>query len=126
MRSRLAKLLAKRSDTLIMLSATPHDGRARSFASLMNMLDPTAITDPNGYVAEDVRAQGQFDRIVLASMNANLAPLKRSIDSARDRAGRAAAETMERALVHVAASRAKKELLVLSHGSPSPLLGGQA
>ncbi len=58
MRSRLAKLLAKRSDTLIMLSATPHDGRARSFASLMNMLDPTAITDPSDYVAEDFRAKG--------------------------------------------------------------------
>ncbi len=58
MRSRLAKLLAKRSDTLIMLSATPHDGRARSFASLMNMLDPTAITDPSDYVSEDFRAKG--------------------------------------------------------------------
>jgi SNF2 family DNA or RNA helicase len=32
-RARLARLLATRSDTLIMLSATPHDGRARSFAS---------------------------------------------------------------------------------------------
>ena len=32
-RARLAKLLAGRSDTLIMLSATPHDGRSESFAS---------------------------------------------------------------------------------------------
>lgn len=54
-RSRLAKLLADRSDTMIMLSATPHDGRAKSFASLMNMLDPTAIADPNNYTPEDIK-----------------------------------------------------------------------
>jgi superfamily II DNA/RNA helicase len=54
-RSRLAKLLADRSDTMIMLSATPHDGRAKSFASLMNMLDPTAIADPENYGPEDIK-----------------------------------------------------------------------
>lgn len=54
-RSRLAKLLAERSDTMIMLSATPHDGRAKSFASLMNMLDPTAIADPENYTPEDIK-----------------------------------------------------------------------
>jgi superfamily II DNA or RNA helicase len=59
-RARLAKLLSSRSDTLIMLSATPHDGRARSFASLMNMLDPTAIADPENYGPEDI--QGLFIR----------------------------------------------------------------
>jgi SNF2 family DNA or RNA helicase len=53
-RARLAKLLAERSDTLIMLSATPHDGRSESFASLMNMLDPTAIADPHDYKKEDI------------------------------------------------------------------------
>ena len=58
LRSRLAKLLSRRSDTLIMLSATPHDGRARSFASLMNMLDATAIADPDDYQAEDFRDKG--------------------------------------------------------------------
>lgn len=55
MRSRLAKLLASRSDTLVMLTATPHDGRARSFASLMNMLNPTAIADPDDYGKEDIK-----------------------------------------------------------------------
>lgn len=54
-RARLAKLLAERSDTLIMLSATPHDGRSESFASLMNMLDPTAIADPHDYKKEDIK-----------------------------------------------------------------------
>ena len=55
LRSRLAKLLAKRSDTLVMLSATPHDGKAKSFASLVNMLDATAIADPDDYAKEDFR-----------------------------------------------------------------------
>ncbi|MYB36227.1 MAG: DEAD/DEAH box helicase, partial [Gammaproteobacteria bacterium] len=55
LRSRLAKLLSRRSDTLIMLSATPHDGRARSFASLVNMLDATAIANPDDYTTKDFR-----------------------------------------------------------------------
>ena len=40
---------------MIMLSATPHDGRAKSFASLMNMLDPTAIVDENNYTPDDIK-----------------------------------------------------------------------
>jgi len=54
-RAKLAKLLSGRSDTLIMLSATPHDGKARSFASLMNMLDPTAIANPEDYGPDDIK-----------------------------------------------------------------------
>ena len=57
-RARLAKLLAARSETLIMLSATPHDGKPESFASLMNMLDPTAIADPSNYAHQDFRDKG--------------------------------------------------------------------
>lgn len=55
MRSKLAKLISNRSDTLIMLSATPHDGKKESFASLMNMLDSTAIADPSNYGPEDIK-----------------------------------------------------------------------
>ncbi|NLY44343.1 MAG: DEAD/DEAH box helicase [Clostridiaceae bacterium] len=54
-RARLARLLSERSDTLIMLSATPHDGKSESFASLMNMLDPTAIANPHDYTKEDIK-----------------------------------------------------------------------
>ncbi len=54
MRYRLANLLKHRSDTLIMLSATPHDGKPGAFASLMNMLNPMAIANPEDYGPEDI------------------------------------------------------------------------
>ena len=54
-RSKLAALLANRSDTLIMLTATPHDGKGQSVASLMNMLDPTAIADEENYTRDDIQ-----------------------------------------------------------------------
>lgn len=57
-RARLARLLSNRSDTLMLLSATPHDGSARSFASLMSLLDPTAISDPDHYTPDDFHNKG--------------------------------------------------------------------
>ncbi len=55
-RARLAsRHLATSSDGLLMLSATPHDGSPESFASLMNMLDPTAIANPREYTKDDIR-----------------------------------------------------------------------
>jgi superfamily II DNA or RNA helicase len=53
-RNALAERLASRSDALVLLSATPHDGSRRSFASLMRMLDPTSIADPEHYGPEDI------------------------------------------------------------------------
>lgn len=55
LRAKLADLLSSRSDTLIMASATPHDGKAASFASLMNMLNPTAIANPDDYGPDDIK-----------------------------------------------------------------------
>ena len=60
MRARVAELLSTRSDSLILLSATPHDGRRESFASIMNMLNPTAIKDDSNYGPEDI--EGLFIR----------------------------------------------------------------
>ena len=54
-RAKLAEVLSNRSDTMIMLSATPHDGKPKSFASLMNMLDPTAVANPEDYTADDIK-----------------------------------------------------------------------
>ena len=55
LRARVADLLSSRSDSLILLSATPHDGRRESFASIMNMLNPTAISDETNYGPADIK-----------------------------------------------------------------------
>jgi len=54
LRNRLAKRLAKRTDALLLASATPHNGDARSFAELIEMLDPAAIADDARYNAKDI------------------------------------------------------------------------
>jgi len=41
--NRLARLLAANSEALILASATPHNGRADSFAQLIRLLDPSAV-----------------------------------------------------------------------------------
>lgn len=55
MRHKLARMLAPNCDTLILASATPHDGKAPSFASLMNLLNPTAIANAEKYTKDDIR-----------------------------------------------------------------------
>lgn len=62
LRAHLAKNLATKSDTLILLSATPHDGSANSFASLIWLLDPTAISDPEDYTRADLDRKDLFVR----------------------------------------------------------------
>lgn len=54
-RARLAKLLAGTCDSLILTSATPHDGKPESFASLINLLEPTAVANESDYTADEIR-----------------------------------------------------------------------
>lgn len=100
-RARLAKLLANRSDTLMMLSATPHDGKPESFASLMNMLDPTAIVDPSDYSNEDFRDKGlvirRFKQDVAAQFSENFP--ERDIHTVKVPSS-AAEDTLYRALMN--------------------------
>lgn len=48
----LARILAPRTDALILASATPHNGKKESFAELIRLLDPTAVR-PNGDIDAD-------------------------------------------------------------------------
>jgi SNF2 family DNA or RNA helicase len=54
---RLARLLSRRTDSMILTTATPHNGRRETFGRLIALLDPSAIPDPNlrEYTAEDIR-----------------------------------------------------------------------
>ncbi len=54
LRNKVAALLARRSDALVLLTATPHSGDRESFASLMRMLDPTVLPNNADYTKQDV------------------------------------------------------------------------
>ena len=61
----------------------------------------------------------EFDRVIMASVNEGLVPLPMALRGKADASASEWAETEERALVYVAATRARKELLVLAHGVAS-------
>jgi SNF2 family DNA or RNA helicase len=55
-RRRLAEVLARRSDSLILATATPHDGSDRSFASLCELLDPSLLDGRGGLRGDAYRS----------------------------------------------------------------------
>lgn len=53
-RAELAQILSSRTDSLLLLTATPHDGSRESFASLIRMLDPTRVPEPTRLHRSDI------------------------------------------------------------------------
>ncbi|PYY45744.1 SNF2-related protein [Curtobacterium sp. MCBD17_023] len=51
----LASRLAPQTDALILASATPHNGKKDSFARLVRLLDPTAVTPEGDLIEEEVK-----------------------------------------------------------------------
>ena len=87
--------------------------------------NPDEARDEGVRLATMHRVKGlEFDRVVIASVNDNLVPLPAALAGYADETALESAETEERALVYVAATRAKKELLVLSYGEGSRFLEG--
>ena len=56
LRRRLAETLARRCDSLLLLTATPHDGNDRSFASLCELLDPSLVDGKGSLRGQQYRA----------------------------------------------------------------------
>ena len=53
--NRLADILARQTDALILASATPHNGNPKSFAELIRLLEPTAVRADGSLDEEAVR-----------------------------------------------------------------------
>lgn len=54
---RLARLLSRRTDSILLTTATPHNGKRETFGRLISLLDPSTIPDPRyrEYDADDIR-----------------------------------------------------------------------
>lgn len=64
----------------------------------------------------------EFDRVIIAGVNNGIVPLENNWTKTNDKVIKLGSETQERALLYVAATRAKKEVIVTSFGKPSKFI----
>lgn len=77
-------------------------------------------SEPGLRLATMHRVKGlEFDRVVIAAVNDKVVPLASALGAASDDAAREDAERQERSLFYVALTRARREVLITSHGEPS-------
>ncbi len=74
-------------------------------------------------VATMHRVKGlEFEYMIIAGMNAQSMPLKWAVEGASDETSRGQVERMERSLLYVAATRAKRQVYITGSGKESPIL----
>lgn len=104
--NRLADVLARQTDALILASATPHNGDPRSFAELIRLLEPTAVR-PDGTLDEEAvrrlvirrhRHSPQVRDVVGGRWKERLAPVNRLVEPSA--AEEAVAAELSRSWLH--------------------------
>lgn len=90
---------------------------------LIHRTEPEDRSRPGLRLATMHRVKGlEFDYMLIVGVNKGVLPLERNEAQSDDPLISSDREKQERALLYVAATRAKKEVLVTSNGTPSPFL----
>ena len=79
-RRRLAEVLARQSDGLLLLTATPHDGYDAHFASLMELLDPSLV-DGRGALRPPMAKSTRY--VLPSSILGEVGAVREPVDRAR-------------------------------------------
>ena len=100
--------------------------QAEGFATrVINADESDDPSDPALRLATMHRVKGlEFDQVLLPGLTADQIPLRRILDGCPDPLSRELFEQQERSLLHVAATRARKRVVVSFSGRPSPFIGG--
>jgi superfamily I DNA/RNA helicase len=98
--------------------------QAEGFATRVIQADESDDpSDPALRLATMHRVKGlEFDQMFLPGLTADQVPLRRIMDECPDQLSKALFEQQERSLLHVAATRAKKRVVVSFSGKPSPFI----
>lgn len=99
--------------------------KSEGFATrVINADESDDPSDPALRIATMHRVKGlEFDQVFLPNLNADQLPLRRIQDGCPDELSKELFQQQERSLLHVAATRAKKRVVVSFTGKPSPFLG---
>jgi superfamily I DNA/RNA helicase len=80
-------------------------------------------SDPSLRLATMHRVKGlEFDQVFIPGLDDSQMPLRVELNQRPDQVSRELFELQERSLLHVAATRAKKRVVVSYSGKPSPLI----
>lgn len=98
--------------------------KARGIATCrIRRTEPDDRSRPGLRLATMHRVKGlEFDRMVVAGMNEGIMPLTSAYAHTSDALVREEGEHRERSLLYVALTRARREVLLTAHGTPSPFL----